>query len=114
MAPNGNVVLCQHGNRRIVELSPDMKVKLLVERSADGKHLSSPNDVVYTPDGSLYFTDPPFGLAKGNDDPAKEEPYNGVYRFKDGKAVADHHGCRVTQRDCILTRLQSAVHLQFR
>jgi gluconolactonase len=88
VAPNQNVALCQHGNRRIVELSPDMKVKVLVERSADGKHLSSPNDVVYTPDGSLYFTDPPFGLAKGNDDPAKEQPYNGVYRFKDGKAVA--------------------------
>jgi gluconolactonase len=85
---NGNVVLCQHGNRRIVEVSPEMKVKLLIERSADGKHLNSPNDVVYTPDGSLYFTDPPFGLAKGNDDPAKEEPYNGVYRFKDGKAIA--------------------------
>jgi gluconolactonase len=88
VAPNGNVVVCQHGNRRIVELSPDMKVKVLVERSADGKHLNSPNDVVYTPDGSLYFTDPPYGLPKANDDPAKEEPYNGVYRFKDGKAVA--------------------------
>jgi gluconolactonase len=58
LAPNGNVVLCQHGNRRIVELSPEMKVTVLVERSADGKHLSSPNDVVYTPGGSLYFTDP--------------------------------------------------------
>lgn len=88
VAPGGNVALCQHGNRRIVELSPDMKVKVLVERSADGKHLNSPNDVVYTPDGSLYFTDPPFGLAKANEDPAKEEPYNGVYRYKDGKAVA--------------------------
>ena len=88
VAPNGNIIVCQHGNRRIVELSPDMKVTLLVERSADGKHLNSPNDVVYTPDGSLYFTDPPFGLAKANDDPAKEQPYNGVYRFKDGKAAA--------------------------
>jgi gluconolactonase len=88
VAPNGNVVVCQHGNRRIVELSPDMKVMVLVERSADGKHLNSPNDVAYTPDGSLYFTDPPYGLAKANDDPAKEQPYNGVYRFKDGKAVA--------------------------
>lgn len=87
VGPNGNVVLCQHGNRRVVELSPELKVKVLVERSADGKHLNSPNDVVYTPDGSLYFTDPPFGLAKANDDPAKEQPYNGVYRFKEGKAV---------------------------
>jgi gluconolactonase len=88
VAPDHNVVLCQHGNRRIVELAPDMKVKVLVERSADGKHLSSPNDVVYAPDGGLYFTDPPFGLPKGDNDPAKEEPYNAVYRFKDGKAVA--------------------------
>lgn len=88
LAPNGNVVVCQHGNRRIIELSRDMKVKVLVERSVDGKHLNSPNDVAYSPDGSLYFTDPPYGLAKANDDPAKEQPYNGVYRFKDGKAVA--------------------------
>jgi gluconolactonase len=84
--PNADVALCQHGNRRIVELSPDLKVKLLVESTADGKRLNSPNDVVYTPDGALYFTDPPFGLAKGNDDPAKQQPYNAVYRFKDGKA----------------------------
>src|SRR5215471_1825466 len=82
VAPDGNVALCQHGNRRIVELSPDMKVKLLVERSSDGKRLNSPNDVVYTPDGALYFTDPPFRLAQANDDPAKEQPYNAVYRFK--------------------------------
>ncbi|MFX8957450.1 SMP-30/gluconolactonase/LRE family protein, partial [Acinetobacter baumannii] len=47
----------------------------------DGGHrLNSPNDLVYRSDGSLYFTDPPFGLPKFFDDPRKELPYSGVYR----------------------------------
>src|SRR5205807_2301624 len=44
-----------------------------------------PNDLVYTPDGSLYFTDPPFGLPKQDDDAAKELKFNGVFRFSKGK-----------------------------
>lgn len=85
--PDGIVVLCQHGNRRIVSISPDMKVTTLVDRY-QGKRLNSPNDLVYAPDGSLYFTDPPFGLPKMNDDPAKEVKFNGVYRFSKGKLQA--------------------------
>jgi gluconolactonase len=52
-----------------------------------GKRLNSPNDLVYKSDGSLYFTDPPFGLPKVFDDPAKETPYSGVYRWNDGKVT---------------------------
>ena len=50
----------------------------------EGKRLNSPNDLVYAPDGSLYFTDPPFGLPKGFDDPRKELPFSGVYRWSNG------------------------------
>src|SRR5579863_8543007 len=83
--PNGTVTLCQHGNRRIVSVNPaDRKVTVLVD-NWEGKKLNSPNDVVYGPDGALYFTDPPYGLPKGNNDPAKEIPFNGVFRFYKGK-----------------------------
>lgn len=48
-----------------------------------GKKLNSPNDVVYSKNGDLYFTDPPYGLATQSDkDKAKELPFNGVYRVR--------------------------------
>jgi gluconolactonase len=53
-----------------------------------GKKFNSPNDLVYTSDGSLYFTDPPYGLLKQDDDPAKELKFNGVFRYSKGKLTA--------------------------
>jgi gluconolactonase len=81
---NGTVVMCQHGNRRIVRITDDLSVTSVVDRF-EGKRLNSPNDVVYRSDGSMYFTDPPYGLPKFDEDPAKELPYNGVFRFANGK-----------------------------
>jgi gluconolactonase len=81
---DGAVVLCQHGNRRIVRITADRKVSTVVDRY-QGKRLNSPNDLVFHTDGSLYFTDPPYGLPRQDEDPAKELPFNGVYRFDDGK-----------------------------
>ena len=81
---DGAVLLCQHGYRRIVRISKDMKITTVVDRY-EGKRLNSPNDVVYRSDGSLYFTDPPYGLPKGDDDPAKELKFNGVFRIANGK-----------------------------
>jgi gluconolactonase len=85
--PNHTVTLCQHGNRRIVSVAPDKKLTVLVDRY-EGKRLNSPNDVVYGPSGALYFTDPPYGLPKKDDDPAKELKFNGVFRFANGKLQA--------------------------
>jgi gluconolactonase len=78
--PKGNLVLCQHGDRRVARLGPDRKFVTLVDKY-EGKRLNSPNDGVYHSDGSLYFTDPPYGLLGKNDDPKKELPFNGVYRL---------------------------------
>ena len=61
---DGAVLLCQHGNRRIARIDKDMKVSTLVDKF-EGKKLNSPNDLVFRSDGSLYFTDPPYGLAQG-------------------------------------------------
>jgi gluconolactonase len=81
---DGYVLLCQHTNRRIARVSKDLKVTPYIERF-QGKRLNSPNDLVYRSDGSLYFTDPPYGLLKQDDDPAKELKFNGVFRYAGGK-----------------------------
>jgi gluconolactonase len=81
---DGAVLLCQHGYRRIVRISRDIKTTTVVDKY-QGKRLNSPNDVVYRFDGSFYFTDPPYGLPKGDDDPAKELKFNGVFRMASGK-----------------------------
>jgi len=81
---DGAVLLTQHGNRRIARIGKDMKVSTLVDRY-QGKRLNSPNDLVFHSDGSLYFTDPPYGFPKQDEDPAKELAFNGVYRLAKGK-----------------------------
>lgn len=84
---DGNLVLCQHGNRQVAKMDapldkPQAKYISLADRY-NGKRLSSPNDAVYNQAGELYFTDPPYGLPLQNDeDPAKEIPFNGVYKVK--------------------------------
>ena len=83
----GVVLLCQHGNRRIVTISKDKQVATLVDRF-EGKRFNSPNDLVYKSDGSLYFTDPPYGLTKQDEDPKKEMKFNGVFRLANGKVQA--------------------------
>ena len=80
----GRVTFVQHGDHGIIRLEKDGKRTVLADRY-EGKRLNSPNDLVYKSDGSLYITDPPFGLRKLNDDPKKELPYNGVYLFAKGK-----------------------------
>lgn len=80
----GRLTINEHGNRRVSRIEPDGKTTVVAERH-EGKRLNSPNDLIYKSDGTLYFTDPPFGLPKFGDDPRKETPYNGVYRVKDGK-----------------------------
>ena len=80
----GLLILCQHGDRRVAQLQPDGKFLPLADRY-EGKRFNSPNDAVQHSDGSLYFTDPSYGLEGGNNSPLKEIPFNGVYRrAKDG------------------------------
>jgi len=86
-APDGSVWMVQHTNRQIVKIAPDMTMTPVVTKF-EGKRLNSPNDIVFAKDGSAYFTDPPYGLAKQDDDPAKEIKFNGVYRFSNGKVQA--------------------------
>lgn len=81
--PNGNLVLCQHGDRRVARMNSSIdQPKPIFVTLADqfgGKRLNSPNDVVFASDGSFYFTDPPYGLPKQAEDSTKEIPFQGVY-----------------------------------
>jgi gluconolactonase len=82
--PEGRVTIDEHGNRRVVRIEKTGVVTVLADRY-DGKRLNSPNDLVYRSDGTLFFTDPPFGLPKAFEDRRKELSYSGVYSLKDGK-----------------------------
>jgi gluconolactonase len=78
------LVLAQHGDRRIARLetrltAPGPVFTSITDRF-EGKHYNSPNDLVIRANGDIYFTDPPYGLEQGVDDPAKELPVQGVYR----------------------------------
>ena len=86
-APDGSVWMVQHGARQIVRVGPDRTLTPMVS-TFEGKRFNSPNDLVFGKDGSLYFTDPPYGLAKQDEDPAKEMAFNGVYRFANGRVQA--------------------------
>jgi len=80
----GRLTVAGHAGRTVWRLeSLDLKAQVTVlADSYQGKKLSSPNDLVYKSDGSLYFTDPPYGLPSHDDtDPAKELKINGVYRI---------------------------------
>jgi gluconolactonase len=82
----GKLVLCQHGDRRVALLNDDGKTFTTLADKFQGKRLNSPNDLVYRKNGDLYFTDPPYGLEKGPDDPKRELDFCGVYRLsRDGK-----------------------------
>ncbi|QDV36721.1 SMP-30/gluconolactonase/LRE family protein [Tautonia plasticadhaerens] len=78
--PDGRLILCQHGDRRVSRLGEDGSFETLAD-AYDGKRLNSPNDAVLKSDGSLYFTDPPYGLPGNVDDPEKELDFQGVYRL---------------------------------
>lgn len=76
----GRLVLFEHGNRRVARLEEDGSRTVLADRF-EGKRLNSPNDGVFHSSGALFFTDPPYGLARQDRDPAKELEWNGVYRL---------------------------------
>lgn len=82
--PQGRIVFNQHGNRRVVRLEKDGSETVIADRF-EGKRFNSPNDLVYRSDGTLFFTDPNFGLPKFGDDKRKELPHTGVYSLHKGK-----------------------------
>ena len=88
----GQVLAAEHDGRRVTRVADDGTRTVLAERF-QGKRLNSPNDIVLRSDGSIYFTDPPYGVEPGirggsrpaswwtKPIPGKEQATNGVYRL---------------------------------
>jgi gluconolactonase len=79
----GRLIACEHGMRRVTRTEKDGSITVLAEKF-QGKKLNSPNDIVVKSDGSIYFTDPPYGIKPEQ----QEQPIQGVYRLSpDGKEI---------------------------
>ena len=89
----GNLVLCQHGDRRMARMDAPLDKPaanfITLADKYNGKRFNSPNDAVFNRAGELFFTDPPYGLpSQGDNDPQKEISFNGVYKVKkDGTVI---------------------------
>ncbi|MDI1312704.1 SMP-30/gluconolactonase/LRE family protein [Prosthecobacter sp.] len=115
----GNLILCQHGERRIARLEKDGTFTSLADKF-EGKRFNSPNDLVIAKSGTIFFTDPPYGLKKGE---APELPQHGVYsvtpagkvslviadiRFPNGIALSpDQHTLYIAVSDPKDTRIMA-------
>ena len=75
--PQGRLIACEHGNRRVTRTEPDGTITVLADRYL-GRKLNSPNDVVVRSDGRVFFTDPPYGI-EGRE---RELPFSGVYAIE--------------------------------
>lgn len=74
----GRLLVCMHGDRRIARW--EKGVFTTIADRFEGKRFNSPNDMAVRKNGDIYFTDPPYGLDKGEASPLKELPFNGVFR----------------------------------
>jgi gluconolactonase len=75
VSPEGDLLLAQHDGQ-VVRLAAESMIAPLAQ-SYDGKHLNSPNDLTVADDGTIYFTDPPYGVDEEN----RELDFSGVYRL---------------------------------
>jgi len=83
--PEGELVLCQHGDRRMARMNaslsdPVADFETIVD-NWEGRRLNSPNDAVYSSSGVLYFTDPAYGMEQGFEDPKREMDFTGVFKY---------------------------------
>ncbi len=81
----GRLVTCEHGSRRVTRTEVDGSITVLAA-TFQGKRLNSPNDVVVRSDGSIWFTDPTYGILSDYEGylSAPEQPVRGVYRVDGG------------------------------
>lgn len=73
----GRLITCEHSSRRVTRTNADGTIEVLFD-SFEGKKLNSPNDVAVKSDGTLWITDPPYGIPK---DQLQEQAAQNVFRF---------------------------------
>jgi gluconolactonase len=77
----GRLVTCEHGNRRVTRTEHDGSITVLADRF-DGKRLNSPNDVVVSSDGSIWFTDPAYGIDSDYEGHRAESEIGGCHVYR--------------------------------
>jgi len=81
----GQLVLCQHGDRRMARMNAPLDAPLAsfetIAGAWKGKRFNSPNDAVYHSSGNLYITDPAYGMEHGYDDSGRDMDFTGVFRI---------------------------------
>lgn len=91
LSVEGSLLAGDHGSRSLVEIDLSTKERAAVVTEFEGKRFNSPNDLVISRKrwpGTVFFTDPPYGLKGGEDSPQRELDFNGVYRLDaDGKVT---------------------------
>ena len=88
---SGALVICQHGDRRVARLKGDWQLdppsyETVIDHF-EGKRLNSPNDLVFSKNGDLFFTDPPYGLNQQDDDILKELDFNGIFKWSKNEGI---------------------------
>lgn len=83
--PQGKLVLCQHGDRRVALMDAPLNAPAPLFTTLisnwDNKRFNSPNDAVFSNSGDLYFTDPAYGLEFRYKDPKREMDFTGVFKL---------------------------------
>ena len=77
----GNVLICQHGNGAVSKWDGQNNTSFI--GSYNGKRFNSPNDIVVHPNGSVFFSDPPYGLKEKKLAPEIAQPLSGIYYYRD-------------------------------
>lgn len=88
MLRNGKLGVCNHGKRAVLSMDIDSKEEEILAQKFQGKLFNSPNDMVEHSDGSIFFTDPPYGLKEQDESTDKQLDFNGVYRLDGGGELA--------------------------
>lgn len=78
---DSTILMCDHGNRMLVRFDVTTRTKTPLATHFAGRRLNSPNDVIKRSDGTIFFTDPPYGLEGRNASKHKELDFNGLYRL---------------------------------
>lgn len=102
----GQLLLCKHGDWRIAIVNAPLNnpkaVFSTLASAYQNKKFNSPNDLTVKGNGDIYFTYPPYGLEKGMTDPAKETPFQGVYKIsKNGCVTLLTDTFNQTKRNCL-------------
>ncbi len=87
MTSNGHLLIANHGERAIESLEIESGLRRTIANNFQGRKLNSPNDIALSSTGTIYFTDPPYGLEGINNSPLKEQKHNGVYSVTNAGSV---------------------------